>query len=103
MRKDKIIELITISNSTTDKGDTIKAKVYRKTFAQEKSVRQSEFYQAAANGLRPDITFIVWTREYKGEQSLRYNGQDYQIIRTYKANSEETELICQGLVNHATA
>lgn len=104
MRKDKIIEFISIASSVTDsKGDTIKTKGYRKTYAREKSIRQSEFYQAAATGLQPDITFVVWTREYKGEQALRYNNKEYKIIRTYKANGEETELICQGLVNNVTA
>lgn len=84
-------------------GDVITEKKYRKTYAAKKSIRQSEFYQANATGLRPELTFILWTREYKGEKYLKYGGKEYTIIRTFEPNSEEIELVCQGVVNRADA
>jgi SPP1 family predicted phage head-tail adaptor len=87
-----------------DLGDPI--KVPQKNdyiFAEEKSVRQSEFYQAAANGLRPEIVLEVNTFEYNGEPMLEYNGKTYDIIRTFKKDNEKIELVCQGVVNNAAS
>jgi len=101
VRKDKIIYLITETTTENTMGDIITEKSYRKTFAAKKSIRQSEHYQAGANGLKPEFTFIIWTREYKGEQCLKFEGKEYLIIRVYEPNSEEIELVCQGVVNRA--
>ncbi len=103
MRKDQIVYLITETKSSNAMGDVITEKEYRKTYAAKKSIGQNEFYQAAAAGLRPEITFILWTREYKGEKSLKYGDKEYTIIRTFEPNSEEIELKCQGVVNRANA
>ncbi|HUM43767.1 MAG TPA: phage head closure protein [Fervidobacterium sp.] len=103
MRKDKIVYLISETETTNAMGDVIIDKLYRKTFAAKKSIRQSEYYQAAATGLRPELTFVLWTREYKGEKSLKYDDKEYTIIRTFEPNSEEIELVCQGVVNRADA
>lgn len=103
MRFDRIIHLIKIKYVENEIGDTIKIPDRRQVFAQEKSIRQSEFYQAAASGLKPEITFIIWQHEYNGEKYLEFDGTDYTIIRTYKKNSKEIELICQGGVNNADA
>jgi SPP1 family predicted phage head-tail adaptor len=103
VRKDKIVYLMTEKTTGNAMGDTITEKVCRKTFAAKKSIRQSEYYQAAATGLRPEVTFIIWTREYKGEQFLKFGDKEYSIIRTFEPNSEEIELKCQGVVNRANA
>ena len=99
MRKDKIIYLIGFTQSENDISDTIKTPVLRETFAEKKSIRQSEFYQAAATDLKPELTFVVWTLEYNGESALKYEEKTYNIIRTFEPNDKEMELICSGLVN----
>lgn len=71
----------------------------RAVFANKKSVRQTEFYQAQANGLRPELMFEVRSIEYANESSLTYNDKTYSIIRVYEKNSEITELVCSGIVN----
>jgi hypothetical protein len=68
-------------------------------FANKKSVRQSEFYQAMAQGIRPELMFEVRSIDYQGELSLYYQNKQYVIIRTYTKNDEITELVCSGLVN----
>lgn len=103
MRKDKTIELITVTTTKNAMGDIVESKSYRKTFARKKSISQSEFHQAMAHGMKPEIMFVVWTREYKGEQSLKYNEKEYNIYHTYEPNSEEIELKCQGVVNSGDA
>jgi phage head-tail adaptor, putative, SPP1 family len=66
----------------------------REVFANKKSVRQSEFYQAIAAGLKPEIVFEVREQEYHDEKKARYGETDYHIIRTYSRNGEIMELVC---------
>lgn len=98
-----VISLITVTTTENELGDTIEVSTERQVFADKQSVRQSEFYQAAATGLRPELMFVVRTIEYNGETKLKYNGKEYSIIRTYDKDGELTELVCQGVVNRANA
>lgn len=59
------------------------------------SIGRNEFYSAATANLRPDITFIVHAYEYEGERKVKYNGQQYSVIRTYSTGFEEIELTCE--------
>jgi SPP1 family predicted phage head-tail adaptor len=70
----------------------------RTVFADKKSIRQSEFYQSQATGLRPDLMFIVRSVDYNDETKLVYDSKRYNIIRTHSKNGEFVELICQGIV-----
>lgn len=100
MRFDKEIYLIGFTNADNEMGDPIKIPVKRQVFAEKNSVRQSEFYQAAATGLKPELTFVIWRLEYNGESALEYEGKTYTIIRSFEKNDKEMELICDGLVNN---
>ena len=96
-----VISLITVTTTENELGDTIEVSTERQVFADKQSVRQSEFYQAAATGLRPELMFVVRTIEYNGETRLKYNDKEYSIIRTYDKDGELPELVCQGVVNRA--
>lgn len=101
MRKDKVIYLIGHTVSKNGHGDPIKTpNDGRRILATKKSIRQTEFYQAAATDYKPEIAFDIWTSEYKGESLLVFKGIEYNIIRTFEKNDKETELICEGLSNH---
>ncbi len=93
------IKLIAITVTENSMGDMIETETKTEVFANRKSIRQSEFYQAAATGLRPEIMFEVWSEEYSNQPKLKYNNKLYTIIRTYDKDGELTELICQGTVN----
>jgi len=93
-----IISLITETFTVNDMGDAIPADTKKQVYANKKSIRQSEFYQAAATGLRPELMFEVRTSDYNGQPKLEYESVTYNIIRTYDKNGEITELICQGTV-----
>lgn len=73
----------------------------RQVFSNKKSVRQSEFYQAQATGLKPEIMFEVRTIEYQDESKLSFNNKEYTIIRAFD-KGEITEIVCSGLVNEVT-
>lgn len=93
------IKLIAITVTENSMGDKIEKETETEVFANKRSIRQSEFYQAAATGLRPEIMFEVWSEEYSNQPRLEYNNEPYTIIRTYAKDGELTELICQGTVN----
>jgi len=95
-----VISLISFTDVINDMGDSVRTPVERSgIFADKKSIRQSEFYQAAAAGLRPEMMFVIRSGDYQGELTLKYGSTQYTIIRTYDKNGEFIELICQGLVN----
>lgn len=98
-----VISLITVITTENELGDVIEETTERQVFADKQSVRQSEFYQAAATGLRPELMFVVRSIDYHGETRLKYNDKEYNIIRTYDKDGELTELVCQGVVNRANA
>lgn len=97
-----VIKLISITITENDMGDPVEIPVEREVFADKQSIRQSEFYQAAATGLRPELMFVVRTIDYNNEPKLKYNDKEYTIVRTYDKDGELIELICQGVVNNAT-
>lgn len=96
-----VVKLISVTTTENDMGDIIETPVEREVFADKQSIRQSEFYQAAATGLRPELMFVVRSVDYNGEQKLKYNDKEYAVIRTYDKDGELTELVCQGVVNRA--
>ena len=94
-----VISLITITTTENELGDTIEVPTERQVFADKQSIRQSEFYQAAATGLRPELMFVGRSIDYYQEPKLKHGDKAYTIIRTYDKDGELTELICQGVVN----
>lgn len=94
-----VVKLISVTVTENNMGDIIETPVEREVFADKQSIRQSEFYQAAATGLRPELMFVVRTIDYDNEPKLKYNDKEYIIIRTYDKDGELIELVCQGVVN----
>ena len=92
------IDLISTTRTANDIGDAVETETVRTVMADKQSIRQSEFYQAAAAGLKPLLMFLVMSAEYQGETVLGYDGKRYHIARTYERPDERTELVCTGLV-----
>ena len=99
----EVIRLISTTTTENDMGDIIETYNEREVFADKQSIRQSEFYQAAATGLRPELMFVVRSIDYNQEPKLKHGDKTYTIIRTYDKDGELTELVCQGVVNRANA
>ena len=64
-------------------------------FVNKKDVRSSEFYQAAAQGIRLETMFVMRSMDYEGEKILSHEGNKYAIERTYD-RGEMVELVCQS-------
>lgn len=69
-----------------DDGYTIAEETRRDVFCRLASIGQSEFYQAAAAALHPELKFILADyMEHEGEQLCIFAGEWYRVIRTYRA------------------
>jgi hypothetical protein len=99
-------DVVEIGNmiETIVKGEPVQSMVYHEAYANKKAVRQSEFYQAAVAGLKPELVFEIRSFEYNNDKKLRYpsgeNGIVYDIIRTYD-RGEITELTVSSFVGGA--
>lgn len=70
-------------------------------FCNSKGVKRSEFYQAQAQGYRPELCVEVKEIDYEKETHFKYEGTMYRIIRTYPVHDEALEIVCQALVSDA--
>lgn len=98
---DNVITLISEKIAVDEYGDQVKTQSERRVFAELKSIGQSEFYQAQALGLKPEIKFVLPDYlEYHGEKRLRFRDfreeteQEYTVLRTYRQNNL-LELVCK--------
>lgn len=67
----------------------------RKVYCTERSIGQTEKYQADSVGLSPELKLILQHAfDYHGEKKLTYQGERYEIIRTYR-DGDSMELTIQ--------
>lgn len=91
-----VINLVAVVNTVNDGGDTVQVETSRQVYANKKSIKQSEFYQAFSLGLKPEVTFEIHSFEYAEERKLTYNTKPYNIIRTFE-KGDFIELICEAV------
>lgn len=65
-------------------------------YCNKKSVGRTEFYQATAQGLKPEL--VVEVKQYNGEDHFKLNDKVYRIIRSYTRNEEVYELTLTSLL-----
>ncbi len=70
----------------------------KKVFCGSKGVKRNEFYQAQAQGYKPELCVEVKSMTYDDETHFEFKGKMYRIVRTYPVKNECIELICQALV-----
>lgn len=99
MTFDHELTLVQQTSSTNAIGDSIRSETTVTVLCALKSVGRNEFYQASANGFKPEKVFVIHGYEYSGEQFVVFEGKRFKIIRTYETNFEEMEIVCTGLVN----
>lgn len=80
-------ELLTlVSRTYADDGVTKTGETRREVYCRLASIGQTEFYQAQATDLRPELKFVLADHlDYEGEYLCIYNGDWYRVIRTYRA------------------
>ena len=76
-------------------GYTVAEETRRDVFCRLASIGQTEFYQAQATDLRPELKFILRDYlDYAGEYLCIYDGDWYKVLRTYRAG-QELEIVVQ--------
>lgn len=104
MKKPVLIKLVKDNKNTTDDwGNPIPNITKWDVFAERMSVRQSEFYQAANQGLKPNIVFEIYAEEFNNAELVKYDGQEYSIIRTFQKTLDRLELICEKKVANGSS
>lgn len=92
--------LITETKGTDNSGDPLESTPTREeVFCSEESVRQSEFYQAMATRLKPEIRLKLHRFEYNNQKKIEYDGKVYDLIRADAKGSEIIEIILGGGIN----
>ena len=76
-------------------GNQVPVETRKPVLCNIKSIGRNEFYNAAMNGLKPSIIFVIHGYEYEGEQEVEFEGEIYKVIRTYATGFEEIELTCE--------
>ena len=98
---DDVVILLAQSFTTDEAGDTVPTTISRTIFCNKKSIGKNEFYQAHAEGLKPEIKLQLNKLDYKGEVKATYGNKPYKIIRSYE-DGELIELTLEGDVHVTT-
>lgn len=87
------VDLIGLEKGLDDDGfEVVSPGKPRKIYVNRKSVRSQEFHMAKQEGITLSYMFEARSNEYGGEQSLLYNGENYNVYRIYE-KGEFVELI----------
>ena len=96
MYDDPII-LVSYDEIPSQSGIVKRIEKRREVFCDERSITQTEFYQAAASGLKPEHKFVLADYlDYEGEKDVEYEGVRYSIKRTFR-NGKELEITAYGM------
>lgn len=93
----EVIKLVSYTETVDNYGRPVRAETEAERFAEVRSISQSEFYQAAASGLKPTIKFVLsdyW--DYDNQKEIEYDGVRYNVLRTYR-NGNKLEITAVGL------
>ncbi|WP_176222085.1 phage head closure protein [Tuberibacillus sp. Marseille-P3662] len=96
MRHNDVIYFLIPETREDELGQKIPTGNYneRMVYANQYSISQSEFYNASAQGLKPEKEFEIYSFEYQGEDLLRHEGTTYHIIRG-STSGEKMRITCE--------
>ena len=105
MTFDNELILIQLTVVPDEIGNQIPIEAETNILCGVKSIGRTEFYNAAANGLKPSYIFVVHPYEYNGETYVEFSEdespkQRYKVIKTYKPNFEDLELTCEKVIGN---
>ena len=92
MDKTNIIYLKSVTYKKDQYGVNRAIKTQRKVYCDVSSVTSAEFFQGGAQGLKPDLRFVMSIFDYKDEEELIFEGKTYSIYRTYRGKNDDIEL-----------
>ncbi|MGL5085315.1 MAG: hypothetical protein ACRC68_06285 [Clostridium sp.] len=93
-----------VIDGVNDIGDYIETISYdNEVYCNEKSIKASEFYQAQSVGMKPEVTLELMAADYSKEKHVKYDDEEYTVLRTYKTSSEKIEITLVRGVNNGNA
>lgn len=88
-------DILTLIGRTLDDFGNVVSEKRRDVFCKLASISRSEFYQAQATDLRPELKFVLADYyDYEDEYLCIYEGTWYRVIRTYR-KGQELEIVVQ--------
>lgn len=87
---------------TKNKFDEIERELkINPVFADMQELSQFEYNQAATEGLKPEIKFVISEYlEYNGESIIEFESKYYKVLRTKRTkNGRGLSFICQSTIN----
>lgn len=94
----EVLELIKMVSDIDENGFEVHSEIKTEVFADKKSIRATEHYEAERLGYKLSLMFIIKPYEYDNQEYLYYENQKYKIERTYQKDTENLELICSKVV-----
>lgn len=89
-----VISLLTITETINEIGDRVESVTKKEVFAQVRSVGMKEKYEALNVGLKPELTFVIADYyDYDDQEHIEYNSIRYKVMRTYRKNTNELEIV----------
>lgn len=90
----EVVDFVSVTDGVNENGfpDDGEATRYG-IFANKKSAGSGEFYRAAQAGFTVDKVFEVRIADYEQERFLIFEGERFEILRTYE-KGENIELVC---------
>lgn len=95
MDRSEVIKLIKVTHVKDKYGVNRKTETAREIFCNVGSVTQSEFFQGAQSGLKPEYRFTLFLYDYEDETLVEYKGVRYSVYRTYRGATDMMELYVQ--------
>ncbi len=85
-----------VTTTKDELGQVEETETYsRQVFCQNKSIPQSEFFQAGQSNIKASRVLIVHILDYQEERKVKYREKEYSIYRTYERDDEKIELYCE--------
>lgn len=60
----------------------------------------NEFYEAEAQGYKPELRLRISDLNYSGEPELDYMGETYTVIRTQNPTPDELIIVCERKIRN---
>lgn len=90
---DDRIKLLALTFEIVD-SFPVEHRAATEVWADRKSVTRAEYYQASQSGIKADVIFTVPAIDYAGQSVVEYDGELYDVVRTYQTELDHIDLTC---------
>lgn len=94
------IGLVAKTYASDSIGNMIESRTISDVFATVSSISAKEFFESGADGLKPDLKFVMREFEYGGQDEIIHNNVEYSIYRTYSREDGFIELYTEKKVGN---